>query len=56
MPKVRDLATRTSNVIQQALGDDHGNLASGQIAPATTNNVLRVLNRSVGSNRSLQGS
>ena len=47
LPEVRELATRALNVIKKAMGDDDGNLASGQIAPATTEEVLRVLEKQV---------
>ena len=45
LPEVRELATRAVNVIDKAMGDDDGNLASGQIAPTTSQDVLKVLER-----------
>ena len=47
LPEVRELATRALNVIKKAMGDDDGNLANGQIAPTTTDEVLRVLEKEV---------
>ena len=47
LPEVRELATRALDVIKKAMGDDDGNLASGQIAPTTTEEVLRVLEKQV---------
>ena len=47
LPEVRELATRALNVIKKAMGDDDGNLANGQIAPTTTDDVLRVLEKEV---------
>ena len=45
LPEVRELATRAANVINKAMGDDDGNLANGQIAPTTTEEVLKVLDK-----------
>ena len=47
LPEVRELATRSLNVIKKAMGDDDGNLASGQIAPTTVEDVLRVLDKEI---------
>ena len=47
LPEVRELATRALNVIQKAMGDDDGNLASGQIAPTSAGDVLHVLEKEV---------
>ena len=47
LPEVRELATRAVNVIDKAMGDDDGNIASGQIAPTTSEDVLKVLEREV---------
>ncbi|KAL8713155.1 MAG: hypothetical protein Q9220_002676 [cf. Caloplaca sp. 1 TL-2023] len=45
LPEVRELATRALNVIKKAMGDDDGNIASGQIAPTTSADVLVVLDK-----------
>ncbi len=45
LPEVRELATRALQVIRQAMKDDDGNLESGQIAPATTEDVIKVLEK-----------
>ena len=55
LPEVRELATRALNVIKKAMGDDDGNLANGQIAPTTTDDVLRVLEREVKAHGGLSG-
>ncbi|KAL8716516.1 MAG: hypothetical protein Q9225_006164 [Loekoesia sp. 1 TL-2023] len=55
LPEVRELATRALNVIKKAMGDDDGNLASGQIAPTTTTDVLAVLDRTVDVKQDLVG-
>ncbi|SLM40450.1 mrna-nucleus export atpase [Lasallia pustulata] len=47
LPEVRELATRAVNVINKAMGDDDGNIAEGQIAPTTTEEVLRLLEKEV---------
>ena len=47
LPEVRELATRAVNVIKKAMGDDDGNITNGQIAPTTTEDVLRVLEKEV---------
>ncbi|MCJ1259282.1 hypothetical protein MMC24_007118 [Lignoscripta atroalba] len=47
LPEVRELATRAVNVIDKAMGDDDGNLASGQIAPTSTEDVLKILEKEV---------
>ncbi|MCJ1377817.1 hypothetical protein MMC17_000913 [Xylographa soralifera] len=47
LPEVRELATRAVNVIKKAMGDDDGNVTNGQIAPTTTEDVLRVLEKEV---------
>ena len=43
LPEVRELANRATNTINKAMGDDNGNIANGQIAPVTTEEVLGVL-------------
>ena len=47
LPEVRELATRAVNVIDKAMGDDDGNIASGQIAPTSAEDVLKVLEKEV---------
>lgn len=47
LPEVRELATRAVNVINKAMGDDDGNIPEGQIAPTTTEDVLRLLEKEV---------
>ena len=47
LPEVRELATRAVNIIKKAMGDDDGNIANGQIAPTTTEDVLKVLEKEV---------
>ena len=49
LPEVRELATRALNVIKKAMGDDDGNLSSGQTAPTTSGEVLKVLEGAVDS-------
>ncbi|KAI4268177.1 MAG: hypothetical protein LQ337_007996 [Flavoplaca oasis] len=55
LPEVRELATRALNVIKKAMGDDDGNLASGQIAPTAPADVLRVLDKTVDVKRDMAG-
>ena len=55
LPEVRELATRALSVIKKAMGNDDGNLANGQIAPTTTHDVLRVLEREVKRHGGLSG-
>lgn len=55
LPEVRELATRSLNVIKKAMGDDDGNIASGQIAPATSADVLRILDKAIKMNGGLAG-
>ena len=47
LPEVRELATRAANVINKAMGDDDGNIVNGQIAPTTTDEILKVLDKEV---------
>ena len=47
LPEVRELATRAVNVINRAMGADDGNIMDGQIAPVTTEDVLKVLEKEV---------
>ncbi|GAD91591.1 mRNA-nucleus export ATPase (Elf1), putative [Paecilomyces variotii No. 5] len=43
LPEVRELATRAVGVIEKAMGDSDGNLATGAIAKTTPEDVLKVL-------------
>ena len=47
LPEVRELATRALDVIKKAMRDDDGNIMGGQIAPVTTGDVLKVLEKEV---------
>ena len=47
LPEVRDLATRAVNIIKKAMGDDDGNISNGQIAPTTSDDVFKVLEKEV---------
>ena len=47
LPEVREMATRALQVIKTAMKDDDGNLLSGQIAPTSAEDVLRVLEKDV---------
>ena len=47
LPEVRELATRSLDIIRKAMKDDDGNIASGQIAPTTSEDVLKVLEKEV---------
>ena len=47
LPEVREIATRALQVIRIAMKDDDGNLLNGQIAPTSTEDVLRVLEKNV---------
>ncbi|KAI4221504.1 MAG: hypothetical protein L6R36_006858 [Xanthoria steineri] len=55
LPEVREHATRTLNVIKKAMGDDDGNLASGQIAPTTPADVLQVVDKNADAKQDLAG-
>lgn len=55
LPEVRELATRSLNVIKKAMGDDDGNIASGQIAPTAAADVLRILDKAIKMNGGLAG-
>lgn len=55
LPEVRELATRALNVIKKAMGDDDGNLTNGQVAPTTSDDVLRVLEKVVKAHGGLSG-
>lgn len=43
LPEVRELASRALSVIEKAMGDSDGNLATGAIAKTTPEDVLKVL-------------
>lgn len=47
LPEVREMATRALQVIKAAMKDDDGNLLSGQIAPTSTEDVLRILEKEI---------
>lgn len=47
LPEVRELATRALDVIKKAMGDDDGNLATGQIAPVAPADVHAILDQVV---------
>ncbi|MCJ1356549.1 MAG: hypothetical protein MMC33_006544 [Icmadophila ericetorum] len=47
LPEVRELADRAVKVINKAMGEDDGSVAVGQIAPTTTEDVLKVLEKEV---------
>ena len=47
LPEVRELATRAVTVIKKAMGEDDGSIAKGQIAPTTTDDVLKVLDKEI---------
>ncbi len=47
LPEVRELATRAVNVIKKAMGDDDGKISKDQIAPTTSQDVLKVLEKEV---------
>jgi elongation factor 3 len=43
LPEVRDMAARALGVINKAMGDDDGNIASGAIARTTPDDVAKIL-------------
>ena len=47
LPEVRELATRALNVIDKAMGDDDGNVMNGQLAPVTTDDALKAIEKEV---------
>ncbi len=47
LPEVRELATRSLQVIRKAMRDDDGNVESGQIAPTDADDVLKILDKEV---------
>ncbi|KAI9823425.1 MAG: hypothetical protein M1832_002435 [Thelocarpon impressellum] len=53
LPEVREMATRAVNVIDKAMGDDDGNVASGAIARVSSDDVSAILDREVRSHRGL---
>ena len=55
LPEVRGMATRALQVIRTAMKDDDGNLLSGQIAPTSAEDVLKVLEKEVKSHGGISG-
>ena len=55
LPEVREMATRALQVIRTAMKDDDGNLLSGQIAPTSTEDVLRILEKEIKTHGGLAG-
>ena len=55
LPEVRELAARSLSIIKKAMGDDDGSIAKGQIAPATSEDVLAVLEKEVNAHGGLVG-
>lgn len=55
LPEVREMATRALQVIRTAMKDDDGNLLSGQIAPTSAEDVLRVLEKDVKTHGGITG-
>ncbi|KAL8899177.1 MAG: hypothetical protein Q9207_006332 [Kuettlingeria erythrocarpa] len=55
LPEVRELAMRALDVIKKAMGDDDGNLASGQIAPVAPADVYAILDKTIDIKRDLAG-
>lgn len=55
LPEVRELATRAVNVIKKAMGEDDGSNSKGQIAPTTTDDVLKVLDKEIKLNGGVLG-
>ena len=47
LPEVRELATRAAKVIDKAMGADDGNVMNGQIAPTTSGDVLKALEKDI---------
>jgi len=47
LPEVRELATRSLDIIKKAMRDDDGNIENGQIIPTTADDVLKVLEKEV---------
>lgn len=47
LPEVRELATRAVDVIKNAMGDDDGKVANGQIALLKSEDVLKVIEKEV---------
>lgn len=55
LPEVRELAGRAVNVIKKAMGEDDGSISKGQIAPTTSDDVLKVLEKEIKMNGGLAG-
>ncbi|KIV94405.1 hypothetical protein PV10_02173 [Exophiala mesophila] len=47
LPEVRELGDRAVNVMKKAMGDDKDGVTNGQIAPTTTDDVLKVLDSQI---------
>ncbi|KAI9659675.1 MAG: hypothetical protein M1829_006548 [Trizodia sp. TS-e1964] len=47
LPEVREMAARASSVINKAIGDDDGSLAIGTVARATSEDVMKILDREI---------
>ena len=47
LPEVREMAARALSVINKAMGDDDGNIASGAIARTTSDDVAKVLDSEI---------
>jgi elongation factor 3 len=54
LPEVRELATRAVDVMKKAMGDDADGVTNGQIAPTTTEDVLKVLDGQIRTQGGLQ--
>lgn len=55
LPEVREMATRALQVIRTAMKDDDGNLLTGQIAPTSAEDVLKVLEKEVKTHGGISG-
>ncbi|KAI9744662.1 MAG: hypothetical protein M1818_002191 [Claussenomyces sp. TS43310] len=55
LPEVRELANRSVDVIDKAMGDDDGVLASGAIARTTPQDVVKVLDVEIKKNGGVPG-
>lgn len=45
LPEVREMASKTVNVINKALGEDDGSTTNGQVVSTSTEDVLKILER-----------
>jgi len=55
LPEVRELATRSVNVINKAMGEGDESIANGSIAKTTPQDVLKVLEKEVKANGGASG-